>query len=404
MINKLISASKDIDVNIFFIIYIFNPFIGMLFLLIWRLFVNPVSDKNTDNLLCGFMILYICLIQMTRVLTFEQPSDWANIIFLGGLYSQVPTHTFCQFIFLGEKEPLWNLIIYSGYYLFNNHPLFLIDTIIIISIVLVSISIIRYCNFMEADTLTLIASLVLFLFFSEYFGILQNLTRQMFALSIITYVYVDKIVTQKTKWWLLISTAFIHTFMVFFILLFLFKSLYSKIQIKQLIYVLLILVVVIIIIQHINIFRFSMISYGIDRISNASHPLDQNRLSPVAIYISTVIISTICIIMLYGFKLEQSQYFYTNLLLFIMLICASITKIAPELMSRLYVSRFLIWPFVLPFFMQEKKMIHNLVCYYIIIFFFSRFFVDFDYKYVENGINFFPEISNIVKRSIFGFI
>lgn len=388
----------------FIVLFCFNPFFGMILLLTLKLLSNK-RERNSDFLLFIFIILFVCLLQSTRIWDITQPSDWCGEGYLG-IFQEAQKYSLWKYLSVGNKEPLWRLLSYVGYYITAGNYLVFANFIAIATFVMLGIAIYQYWRYSLTPPLTLVGMLFLVFFFTEYWGQVNNLLRQFFAMSIVTYVYVNRIITGKIKWSILICACLIHTFSFIFLILLLCKPFYKIIKLKQLIYIACIVLVVGVAINHISVFKtifagIDFIAYGFERIESASDPLDQNRLDSTSVYATALLISCVCLSMNYYFRVFKWTVFYTNILLAIMLICISLVNLMPEVMSRVYVSRFYIFPFVLPFFMIKYKGLYQLFVYGIIIFFGIRFLVEF------NGIRgggFFPPISNLLTRNILQYI
>ena len=72
-----------------------------------------------------------------------------------------------------------------------------------------------------------------------------------------------------------------------------------------------------------------------------------------------------------------------------------------EIMTRIYVMRFCIWPFVLPLFMVKYKPVNTVYAWGIFIFFFTRFLVTFD---DIGGGGFFPPIADLLPRTLIQYL
>ena len=391
---------NNIWILFFVLLYLINPFVGMVILCLLKI-VNNQKDKISDTLLFLFITIYACLIQSTRIWNIGQPSDWYNDGYWG-IFSEISKHSFYEFILSTDKEPIWRLLNYIGYYITDGNYYVFINSIAIAIIFITCYSIFIYWKKTKADILTLIASLFLFIFFTEYWWLLNSMTRQFFSISLISYVYVIRVTDNKIKWWLLISAGLIHTMSFIFIAFVFIKPLHSIIRKKQFLSISLIFIGISFVISNISIFKnifagIDFILYGMERLESASNPMDQNFLDPIAVYLTAAIIILICIIMNYYSKYNKTNVFYTNVLMITMLICASIIPLAPEIMGRIYVSRFYLFPFVLPYFMINKKIIHIVYSMGIIAFFSFRFFTTFDA--MADGI-FFPKINNFLVWNI----
>ena len=159
-------------------------------------------------------------------------------------------------------------------------------------------------------------------------------------------------------------------------------------------------------INHISFFSsifsgIDFLAYGLKRIESAGDPLDQNFLDPVAVYTTAGLMIVVCIFMNYVLKKDSTTVFFTNLFFFLMLICILIVNLMPEIMGRIYVMRFCIWPFVLPLFMVKYKPINTVYAWGIFIFFFTRFLVTFD---DIRGGGFFPPIADLLPRTLIQYL
>lgn len=392
--------------QILFFIFLFclNPFLGTLSLLIVKMMINK-RDTNSDFLVFLFITLFACLLQYTRIWDTNQPSDWYNDGYWG-LFLRVSDTSFVEYIIGAYKEPVWNLLNYIGYYITRGNYQIFSGAVAIATNGLLAYSIYRYWKYVKLPSVTLISMLSLLLFFTEYWGTINNLLRQFFAVSIVIYVYVGKIISGKVNWWLLIAACFIHTLAFIFLPLLICKPLYQVIKWKQMLYLIIALCIATVAINHISFFSsifsgIDFLAYGLKRIESAGDPLDQNFLDPVAVYTTAGLMIVVCIFMNYVLKKDSTTVFFTNLLFFLMLICILIVNLMPEIMSRIYVMRFCIWPFVLPLFMVKYKPINTVYAWGIFIFFFTRFLVTFD---DIRGGGFFPPIADLLPRTLIQYL
>ena len=362
-------------------------------------------DTNSDFLVFLFITLFACLLQYTRIWDTNQPSDWYNDGYWG-LFLRVSDTSFVEYIIGAYKEPVWNLLNYIGYYITRGNYQIFSGAVAIATNGLLAYSIYRYWKYVKLPSVTLISMLSLLLFFTEYWGTINNLLRQFFAVSIVIYVYVGKIISGKVNWWLLIAACFIHTLAFIFLPLLICKPLYQVIKWKQMLYLIIALCIATVAINHISFFSsifsgIDFLAYGLKRIESAGDPLDQNFLDPVAVYTTAGLMIVVCIFMNYVLKKDSTTVFFTNLLFFLMLICILIVNLMPEIMGRIYVMRFCIWPFVLPLFMVKYKPINTVYAWGIFIFFFTRFLVTFD---DIRGGGFFPPIADLLPRTLIQYL
>ena len=392
--------------QILFFIFLFclNPFLGTLSLLIVKMMINK-RDTNSDFLVFLFITLFACLLQYTRIWDTNQPSDWYNDGYWG-LFLRVSDTSFVEYIIGAYKEPVWNLLNYIGYYITRGNYQIFSGAVAIATNGLLAYSIYRYWKYVKLPSVTLISMLSLLLFFTEYWGTINNLLRQFFAVSIVIYVYVGKIISGKVNWWLLIAACFIHTLAFIFLPLLICKPLYQVIKWKQMLYLIFALCIATVAINHISFFSsifsgIDFLAYGLKRIESAGDPLDQNFLDPVAVYTTAGLMIVVCIFMNYVLKKDSTTVFFTNLLFFLMLICILIVNLMPEIMGRIYVMRFCIWPFVLPLFMVKYKPINTVYAWGIFIFFFTRFLVTFD---DIRGCGFFHPIADLLPSTLIQYL
>ena len=394
--------------QILFFIFLFclNPFLGTLSLLIVKMMINK-RDTNSDFLVFLFITLFVCLLQYTRIWNPNLQSDWYGGAYWG-LFLKVPNTSFVEYTIGAYKEPVWNLLNYIGYYITCGNYQIFSGAVAITTNGLLAYSIYRYWKYANLPSVTLISMLSLLLFFSEYFGTINNLLRQFFAVSIVIYVYVGKIISGKVNWCLLIAACFIHTLSFIFLPFIVWKPLFHTIKWRQLIYIILVLCISVIVINNISFLSrlFSSIDflmYGFSRIESGANPADKNYLAfdSTAVYVTAIFVSAMCILMNYFLRKDKCTIFLTNVMFFLMIICILIYNLLPEIMTRIYVMRFCIWPFVLPLFMVKYKPVNTVYAWGIFIFFFTRFLVTFD---DIGGGGFFPPIADLLPRTLIQYL
>lgn len=393
---------KKNAIYILIFIFIINPLLGMLSIVFLKTVINK-RGKVLDLFLFLFMAAYASFLQSTRTWNISLPSDWHTGYL--ELFLKVENTSFFSYVFM-QKEPVWNLINYIGYYLNNGSAFLFLNEIAIITIFLTSLSIFIYWKSTEADPITLIASLALIIFFTEYYSQLNNLLRQYFALSIVVYAYVRKVSLNKSGVWLLIIASFIHTLSFVFLLFYMIKPLYEKISAKGILKMSVVVLIIILLLNNIGFLQnmFSKIQFlnnGFNRLMTSGNPQDKNLLDPMNTYINASFIVLITIVINRTKAISKNLVFFTNITTVTMLLSMVLATIAPEIMGRLYISRFYLFPFFLPYFLMHKKIFHNLYIYSIVLFFFIRFMLHFD---SIRGGGFFPSLSELLTYSIFDFI
>ena len=385
-------------------IFLVYPILGIFTFILAKMVYNE-REGLTDNLLFGLITLYACLVQYTRIWLLGEPSDWTQDGYMGLFYG-AGTKSFFTYVFGGLKEPVWNILNYIGYYLTSGDYFIFINGITIFTIFLTCYSIFLFWKATKADTVTLVASLALIVFFSEYISNLNNITRQSFALSIVMYVFTIRITQQKTLWALLISACFIHTFAFIYLILFLIKPLHQKldgINLKRFLFALVGLTVFFMLLPLIGrmVSGIGFLAYAFERFENSSTgAIDETVFDMGPLYITSSLMVGFCVYMIWKTKAKAFD-FYTNLLLVLMLACLILANTSEGLVSRLYISRMYILPFVLPYVLLDTKILHTLYTWAIVLFFGSRFLMNFD---TLRGGGFFPPIQDLLSYSLFDFL
>ncbi len=382
-------------------IFIINPFIGMTLYMLFRLVVNK-KNKILDALIPVLVVGFICLVQMTAN-AYESETDWMNYIYN---FNEVRNVSFGDFVSKIYKEPLWSIIEYVSYHILAGNGSAFVKLISIITFLLMGYSIYRYWNYTETSSSVLVAMLALLFFFKEYIGSVDNLLRMFFAFSILTLGFVKKIETGRIPWLIFICAVFIHTFCALFVMISFVKPLYEKMRLKHIGYFVVVGVFVLLGLSRISFFQeilsdYDTLSYGFDRLSEATNPFDKNRLNETTVFFNALIVVSICVFMNYFTQPLPENLYYTNMLFVSMILCSLIATTTPEIMGRLYVSRFVIFPFVFPFFMARNKTINSVVTIGISIFFFLRFCNGFD---TICGGSLYPNFSELITYSLVSFL
>ncbi|MDO6817589.1 EpsG family protein [Zobellia sp. 1_MG-2023] len=366
--------------------------------------VHNKKDSLTDTLLFALITLYACLVQSTRIWKPGQPSDWYNEAYWG-LFEQAGTMPFFSYVF-GFKEPVWNFINYIGFYLTSGDYFSFINGITVLTIAITSYAIFIFWQKTNSDPVTLVASLALLIFFSEYISNLNNITRQCFALSIVMYVFAVRVTQQKSLWFLFLSACFIHTFSFLYLIFFLIKPLHNKLEgrnLKRFLYAIAGVAVGFMLLPLIGklVSGIGFLAYGFKRLEkNSTGALDDTVFNMGPLYITAAVLIAICSYMIWTTK-KKVFNFYTNVLLVLMVACVMLASTSEGLVSRLYISRMYLLPFVLPYVMLDKKILNTLYAWAIVLFFGVRFLMSFDG--LRRG-GFFPPLQSLFGYSIFDFI
>ena len=386
-----------------------NPFCFMMVMIT----VCAIENKKNSHLpLISFfsMTLFACLVQMQRVWALGLPSDWNSDVYQG-LFLEAGHMSFFEYVFT-KKEPLWNVINYFGFYLTNGSAFHFFNGIAIITIVLTMVAIYRYWQRSGAEPIVLISSLAFVVFFVEYSSNLNNLLRSFFAFSVIVYVFVTGESNSRRSIYILLAASMIHTIGFIFLLLYLLKPLHNKLNTKQLLRILGVTLVVAAVFSQAATLQglFSSIpflGYAFLRLSNAANPHSfDDIIDPAVIFVNGAVVAAFALAMLFNKNLEKNMVFLANVLMILMLISFATAVIAPMIMTRIYISRFFIFPFVIPYVLlhARSELFRTAKVPYswaIIAFFIYWFFAKFD---SIRGGGFFPPINELITYSLFNFL
>lgn len=367
--------------------------------------MNPYKQNKLDFLTFVFIATCACLLQSTRIWDVQQPSDWYNDGYWG-LFKEVKNKSLVTYLAAGVKEPGWRIINYIGYYIFGDSYFHFANTLAMLSLFITSYAIYNYWRYLNKSSIILVCMLSLFVFFTEYWSQLNTMLRQMFAMSLITYAMVYRVIHQKHIWWLMILACLIHTFAFIYLFLMVLPILYKKITKKGFFILGIGGSILFFLLKYVSFFSvifsdISFVSYGFNRLATAADALDQNFLDSTAVFLTSCFIISICIYKNYYLVPDKKNIFFTNLLMIIMFVCILLTNFMPEIMGRIYVSRFYLFPFVLPFLKVKSKALTYIYLISVILFFSIRFFLNFD---TIRGGGFFPPITDIATYNIIDFI
>lgn len=386
------------------VLFCLNPFLGLLAIL-WIKLLAPARDERGDWLTFLIMTCYACLLQSTVRWQPGLASDWYS----GGyweLYIQAGKSSFAEYVLEADKEPGWRLLNYLAHPIFGQNYFLLINSIAIGTIILTCKSIYDYWKATASSPINLIASLALLVWFSEYLNSLNNITRQLFALSLMTYAYTRTATGKQTCWWAIICACSIHTLMFIFVPLIFLKSLRNSLMPSVLIKIALVISSFGIAIAFAPTLAhlldgLNFLSYGFQRAAMAKNLIDEWYANPASIYTSSVIIILICLELNYLEKSKAATLYFSNILMILMAVASATVVMAPALNLRLYISRFYLFPMVLPYFLQKYRTVNRLYATGIILFFGFRFFSGFS---MLRGGGFFPNFGDLVSYSLLDFI
>ncbi len=201
--QKIIKNSADGWLIPILLFYLINPplcIIGVIFLII----KNSVNDEKIYHIFYLLLALYLGLIMSTKL----PISDWETYQEQFELAGKL---SFLKYIVFFEKEPVFYIISYGIYKIFDGS--FTMFSIIIISsgYFLAFISIHKFWRFFLNKNIIIVFSILIFAFFNNYFSYSGHLTRQVLSCDIFIFFIVHKILYKKNLWFLIIIAVLIHS-------------------------------------------------------------------------------------------------------------------------------------------------------------------------------------------------
>lgn len=198
-----------------------QPFFTFIISALLGLFLNTKSSYYI-YIIIVLGSLYLGLINLTKI----PESDLVNYLYS---FNQAKNLNFKEFLILHPREPLYTIIVYilgNIYFLSDKH--FLIATTAIPYVIFL-VSVVQLSLHLNLRNRSILALVLLLLFFPQIFNISAHLVRQFIASSICFYVVSKYLTTGKRKVVTAIVAFFIHFFVsLFFFLIFIMRYAHSK--------------------------------------------------------------------------------------------------------------------------------------------------------------------------------
>jgi len=206
--------------------YLINPplcLIGVIFIIV----KNNVNSEKIYYTFYLLLALYLGLIMSTKV----PVSDWETYKEQFELAGKL---NFLEYIVFFEKEPVFYIISYVIYKLFDAS--FVMFSIIIISggYFLAFIAIHKFWKHFFNHSFVILFAVLIFAFFNNYFSYAGHLTRQVLACNIFIFFAVHKLIYKKNLWVLIIMAVLIHSSSFVLFLACFIPKLRQKINLKNL--------------------------------------------------------------------------------------------------------------------------------------------------------------------------
>jgi|GEM_PF-1214142 len=185
------------------ILFLLNPFFGVLFLINIMIFFN-INKEQYYLLLIFLLSVFLSFVNMTKV----PESDLYNHgwrFLNSGRYNLIP------YLILNAKEPFFFIFNYIVYYLTNGSFKVWVFSFSFISYILILKSVYLYFKKINGTKNQIILGFVIASFFPLIFSLSAHLIRQFMATAIFIYFAVSKIFNNKNYWWLVIVGVFTHS-------------------------------------------------------------------------------------------------------------------------------------------------------------------------------------------------
>lgn len=236
-IQKRINERETLCALLFFsLIFFFNPLLAILISTIFIINHKGQSEKMQYGLY-AFIAIYFGLINTTKILE-------SDLLSYKDYFEQASNMSLGKYMDLFKQEPVFYFFTYiSNKVFFCNFKLYLIFTTFI-SYFLVFISIHKFWR-IENKSVILFSVLIFAFYFTFLFGT-AFLIRQILAESIFIYFFIEKIVNNKIKWFLIPIAIFIHSSSILLFAICFIPKLKEKVGFKNLVILVMITMVIVV--------------------------------------------------------------------------------------------------------------------------------------------------------------
>jgi len=223
-LQKKLNDKETLVALVFFsLVFFFNPLVGILTSTLFILKHKGQSEKMQYGLY-AFIAIYFGLINTTKV-------PESDLLVYKGYFDQASLLSLEEFMALFNQELFFYFFTFMlNKIFFGNFKLYLIFTTFI-SYFLVFISIHKFWK-IENKSIILF-SVFIFACYSSFFFATGHLIRQILAESIFLYFFIERIVNNKNRWFLIPLAAFIHSSSLILFLICFIPKLKEKISLKK---------------------------------------------------------------------------------------------------------------------------------------------------------------------------
>lgn len=332
--------SRSRDISIMLVLFIISPTFGML---LFSLYLIQTNQKNLCNLFVWLITIYCLCIFTTRIYTnIGFGTDIDNTYQLN--FRAVEGKNLLQYL-LTQKEYGFAFVHWIGYHLFMGNYFLHVSFIQSCTYTFAIFSIYKFWKHQKYPASLLVAMLSLIIFMAPFWVATNNLMRQQFATSIMTYVIINKLISGKTNWWLMALAVTSHSMAALFVPFVFFKVLQQKLSYKQLFLIIIVMGTAVYTFGHLSIFQ-EVELYGAQRLAAAADYrktdiIDSNIvyvfLVPVVlVYIKNMVIENWCT--------KELRFVHNYMLILIILVALMVSM--PLMQTRYYIARFFLIPYV----------------------------------------------------------
>lgn len=361
---------------IFGLIFIINPFLSVLLLLLLPI-LYPIKEKEWLYTLFILLAIYMGPINSTKGLA----GDYTSYYDL--FKTAKDLNLYDALLIMGGKEIVYCLLNYLGALLLPSFKMYAFVVTVAIYLFMY-LSIYKYYKSIEQEnTLYIISAVFILTFFTQFFNLTTHLLRQELANAIMMYVLVVRATENKINWPLIIASVFIHTTMLFFVPILLFPAFRETIRGYNIVKVGGVFLLLAGLISNVgffaSLFSFSeTLSYGFKRLNVDGGISDGGIINFMFLIIVLCPLLIIALKQLYfSDKSSTSGILLSNALLILAILVLGSTS-NPLIQYRFFYMSYAFMPFLLPLAFKKGSMLFSPYLIGISLFFFFRFYRTFD--------------------------
>ena len=332
--------------GIFLALFVISPIISILFFIIVTYLISNPKNYVFDITLC---CLFILLIQSTR--TFDIHNDF---IAYKNAFERVEGLDLLTYIkTYMQPDFAWYILNYISYYLLGGSFKVFSEFIVVSTYLLIFIGLYLYWKKTETPYACFFTSIVILTFFPTVLTVSNNLLRQQFALSVMIFALIAHKCENLKTWPLAIFALFCHTMTIVFVPLY-FLNFDFVLKGRRLIGVLLAATLFSLVVSYASMFSMFSGIYVYDRLVTGSKITNTDVINPSVVYSYGLIMLIFFVKSVYIDKVRNSTILYVQNLSFALVVFCLVTSSLPMFVTRYYISRVFIMPFILPYFINNR--------------------------------------------------